>query len=217
MGALSIREAWAIKNMLETFKRASGLEVNKAKSHIFYFNTTLLTKHSINWILEFSEGPLPTKYFGAPLLAGKATQRNWKELLDKMASKISSWTHRALNFPSQVTLVKAVLQTMPSYVFSVLDTPKGILKKIRAIQWNFLLGSTQIKLKWALVDWETNDYPKRDGGLGLRDLKITNQVLNSKIWWWLVTHKGEPWANFWQEKYAKGRPSQNLIWLNQDI
>ena len=48
MGALSIREAWAIKNMLETFKRASGLEVNKAKSHIFYFNTTLLTKHSIN-------------------------------------------------------------------------------------------------------------------------------------------------------------------------
>ena len=134
MGASSICEAWAIKNMLETFKRASGLEVKKAKSQIFYFNTTLLTKQNINRILEFSKASLPTKYLGAPLLEGKVTQRNWKELLDKMVSKLNNWTHRALNIPSRVTLVKAALQTMTSYVFSVLATLKGILKKIRAIQ-----------------------------------------------------------------------------------
>ena len=76
MGVLSVQEARAIKNMLESFKRASGLEVNKDKSQIFYFNTPLITQRNINIILEFSEGSLPTKYLGAPLLVGKATQRN---------------------------------------------------------------------------------------------------------------------------------------------
>ena len=78
MGISFAREARAIKTTLETFKRANGLEVNKAKSQIFYFNTSLLNKHNINRILEFSKGSLPTKYLGALLLEGKVTQRNWK-------------------------------------------------------------------------------------------------------------------------------------------
>ena len=79
-------------------------------------------------------GFLSSKYMGAPLLEGKATQRNWKEILDTMESKLNNWTHQALNFPGWLTLVKAVLQMMPSYVFSVLAAPKVVLKKIRSIQ-----------------------------------------------------------------------------------
>ena len=100
MGVSSVREAREIKNMLESFKRASGLEVNKDKSQIFYFNTPPITWHNINRIFEFSEGSLSTKYLEAPLPEGKATQRNWKELLDKMSSKLNNRMHRALNFPS---------------------------------------------------------------------------------------------------------------------
>lgn len=51
MGILSIREARAIKNTLESFKRASELEVNKDKSQIFYFNTLRITRLNINRIL----------------------------------------------------------------------------------------------------------------------------------------------------------------------
>ena len=134
MGMASVREAKAIKQTLEAFKRASGLEVNKDKSQIFYFNTPLVTRRNITRILEFVEGSLPSKYLGAPLLEGKATQKHWKELLDKMVSKLNNWTYRSLNFPSRLTLVKAVLQAIPTYVFSILAAPKNVLKKIRAIQ-----------------------------------------------------------------------------------
>ena len=58
--------------------------------------------------------------------------------------------------------------------------------------------------------------PKRVGGLGLRDPEIANKVLSSKIWWWWVTHKGEPWARFWNHKYARGWSSQNLIRFDQE-
>lgn len=139
---------------------------------------------------------MPSKYLGAPLLEGKATQRNWKELLDKMEGKLNNWTHKALNFPSRLTLVKAVLQLMSSYVFLLLVTPKGVIKKIRAIQWNFPWGNKKIKQKWALVNWETMCKPKQAGGLVLRDLEVMNKVLSSKIWWKWVTNKGELWASF---------------------
>ena len=117
-----------------------------------------------------------------------------------MESKLNNWNHRALNFPSRLTFVKAVLHTMPSYVFLVLSALKAVLKKIRAVQRNFLWGSMEIKQEWTLVDWETVCKPKRVGGLGLRDPEITNKVLSAKIWWRWVTNKEEPWAVLWQQK-----------------
>ena len=148
--------------------------MNTEKSDIFFFNTPPTTRRNIIIILGFAEGTLPSKYLGVPLLEGKSSQRNWKELLDKMESKLHSWTHRALNFPARLTLVKYVLQAMPSYVFSVLSAPKAVLKKIRAIQRNFLWGSSEVKQKWDLVDWDTVCKPKRVGGLGLRDPEVAN-------------------------------------------
>lgn len=100
-----------------------------------------------------------------------------------MESKLHNWMHHVLNFPACLNLVKLVLQAMPSYVFSVLSASKAIIKKIRAIQRNFLWGISEIKQKLALVDWEIVFKPKRVGGLGLIDLEVANGVLSSKIWW----------------------------------
>lgn len=88
IGVALVREEKAIKNMLNTFKQESGLEINKGKSHLFFSNTQSETKRNINKILEFTKGALPSKYLGASLLEGKATQRHWKELLDKMERKL---------------------------------------------------------------------------------------------------------------------------------
>lgn len=128
MGAASVREARVIKKMLDTFKQASGLEINKGKSHVFFFNTQDETKRNIIRILGFSEGSLPSKYLGAPLLEGRPNSHHWKELIDKMESKLRNWTYRALNFPARLTLVKSILQAMPTYIFSILSVPKLTLK-----------------------------------------------------------------------------------------
>lgn len=49
-------------------------------------------------MLGFTEGHLPSKFLGAPLAEGKPNSRQWKELLDKMESKLRNWTYLALNF-----------------------------------------------------------------------------------------------------------------------
>ena len=56
---------------------------------------------------------------------------------------------------------------MPTYLFSILATPKYILKEIRSIQWNFLWVGRESKEKFALVSWEKVSMPKEKGGLGL--------------------------------------------------
>ena len=76
MGISLVREARAINETMDTFKQANGLEVNKEKSQMYFFNTSVVTRRNILRILEFIEGTLPSKYLGAPLLEGKMSQRN---------------------------------------------------------------------------------------------------------------------------------------------
>lgn len=211
MGIASVREARVIKRTLEDFNKASGLDINKGKSQLFFFNTQMETKREIIRTLGFIEGYLPSKLLGSPLVEGIPKARRWKELLDKMESKLRNWTYRALNFPARLTLVKVVLQAMPTYLFSVLAAPKSILKCIRSIQRNFLWGSSELKLKWVLVDWEIVCKPKRVGGLGLCDPETANKVMSAKIWWRWVNYQEEPWVKFWHHKYAQGMPKMTLV------
>jgi hypothetical protein len=67
------------------------------------------------------------------------------------------------------------------------------------------------KKKWALVAWEKLCCPKRKGGLGLQDLKTTNDVYGSKLWWRWVKESSDPWAAFWKAIYAPRWNPQDLI------
>lgn len=107
---------------------------------------------------------------------------------------MDNWTYRALNLPGRLTLVKAVLQALPIYLFSVMATPKKILKEMRRLQRKFLWGGRDDKNKWALVNWDTVCTPKLNGGLGLRDPETNNDIMGTKIWWRWIKHEQEPWA-----------------------
>ena len=165
MGPSSVHEVIEIKECLNTFLEASGLEINKEKSQTYFFNTPRITKRNILRILEFSEGNLPSKYLGAPMAESTIKLISWKELIDKINKKLNLWTYRALNFLSRLILVKSVLQAMPIYLFSVLAALKSIIKQIRNIQRNFLWGGMKGNRKWPLVDCQTICTPKAVGGL----------------------------------------------------
>lgn len=98
-------------------------------------------QRNIARILGFTISKLPSSYLGAPLAAAAVKHSSWKTLLDKLESKLSLWTFRALNIASRLVLIKSVLQAMPLYLFSILAAPKWVLKTIRNLQRNFLWGS----------------------------------------------------------------------------
>jgi len=201
-GHPSVQEARSFKSILENFSNASGALINKVKSQIFFFNTPPSTQRAIARILGFTIASLPSKYLGAPLIASALKHSSWNSLLEKLEARLFLWTHRALNMASRIVLIKAVLQSMPLYLFSILAAPKWVLKAMKQLQRNFLWGSSGPNQKWALLKWEKACIPKNVGGIGIRDPEHSNMIMGAKIWWKWLSNSRTPWADLWTTKYA---------------
>eukprot|EP00253_Pinus_taeda_P007787 PITA_07787 len=187
-GYPSVHEARTLNSLLSLFSKSSGTLINKAKSQIFFFNTHPTTQRAIASILGFSIASLPSKYLGAPLFEFARKNSSWSSLLENLEAKLSLWTHRSLNMASRVVLVKAVLQSMPLYLFSIMAAPKWVLKAIKKLQRNFLWGSSGPNRKWALVKWEKACLPK------IGDTQ---------------------WAQIWTAKYANNLPLEERVRMTE--
>ena len=80
-----------------------------------------------------------------------------------------------------MVLVKYVLQSMPSYLFSTMMAPKSILQDLRNIQRKFLWNGSRDSHKWALVKWDIVCKPKSQGGMELRDSEIASLIAGVKL------------------------------------
>jgi hypothetical protein len=169
MGSPTVREASSLQEILQTFSEASGLDCNKEKSQIFFFNTPPQIQRHISDILGFNRSSLPSKYLGIPLIDNALRNSSWEHLLSSFSKRLSSWTYRALNLPSRLILLKVVLQALPIYAFSALAAPKFVLTTIKNLQRNFIWQGLNKEKKIALVSWEKLCRPKHQGGLGVRD------------------------------------------------
>eukprot|EP00253_Pinus_taeda_P007598 PITA_07598 len=214
-GHPSVQEARHLKSLLADFSEASGASINQSKSQIFFFHTPSIIQSATLRILRFSLAKLPSTYLGAPLIASNLKHSSWKSLLDKLEARLSSWTHRSLNMASRLALIKAILQAMPLYLFSILAAPKWVLKELKAIQRAFLWGSSGLHRKWALVKWETACLPKKGGGIGLRDPTHSNAVMGARIWWRWLSAPLTPWAILWKAKYVGHCPREELIRISK--
>eukprot|EP00253_Pinus_taeda_P013966 PITA_13966 len=214
-GHPSVQEARTLNALLDNFSKAFGALINKVKSRIFFFNTPPTTQREIARILGFSVASLPSKYLGAPLIASALKHSSWTNLLEKLEAKLFLWMHRALNMASRLVLIKAVLQSMPLYLFSIMAAPKWVLKAIKQLQRNFLWGSLGPNRKWALVKWEKACLPKNAGGIGLRDPKHNNMIMGAKIWWKWLSYPNIPWARLWTAKYANNLPLEEHIRMSE--
>eukprot|EP00253_Pinus_taeda_P011770 PITA_11770 len=152
-GTPTVKEALAFKSILILFSKASGMEINHAKSKIFFFNTHLAIQKHLSSILGFKRSNMPSKYLGAPLTSKPWQKHHWESTLAKLENKCRHWTHRALNFAGRLVLTKAILQAIPHYMLSILPAPQGVLHRIRTIQTSFLWKGNAEKNKWALVAW----------------------------------------------------------------
>ncbi|GLJ29509.1 hypothetical protein SUGI_0581720 [Cryptomeria japonica] len=202
MGVCTVKEASAFRQLLHSFEVSSSTFVNLQKSKIFFFNTSPLIQHNIARILGFQRSSLPSKYLGVPLSVDVLKKVTWEDLLAKIQSKLNSWTLRSLNLVGRLTLVKSILQAMPSFLFSAITAPKIVLKIVRNLQRNFLWRGSETKRKWALVGWDKICLPRWVGGLGLRDPEILSNALGAKLWWRWLNSPFASWAVLWKAKYA---------------
>ncbi|OIT31913.1 hypothetical protein A4A49_58224, partial [Nicotiana attenuata] len=74
------------------FSEASALQANLGKSSVYFGRVKQEVKKQILDHLGFEQGSLPFKYLGIPLYTKKIAIIQWQPLIEKITTKISSWT-----------------------------------------------------------------------------------------------------------------------------
>ncbi|XP_074298553.1 uncharacterized protein LOC141629451 [Silene latifolia] len=137
-----------------SFSAASGLEMNKNKSNIYFNGVSKRVKDQIFAKSGCVEGKLPFKYLGVPITAGKLGKRECQVLVEKIVERIRMFGSRHISYAGRLTLVQSVLTSLYTYWANIFLLPKGDLQKINSICRNYLWDGTSTYGRVPLVGWE---------------------------------------------------------------
>ncbi|GJS99508.1 RNA-directed DNA polymerase, eukaryota, reverse transcriptase zinc-binding domain protein [Tanacetum coccineum] len=185
-----------MKKSLDEFSGVSGLLPNMHKSTIFFGGLSSAEQHSIINIIPFSVGKLPIRYLGVPLLTKKLSISDCKPLISKVKTKVNDWKNKALSYAGRVQLIAFVLSSMQNYWASVFLLPKQVIYEINKILKGFLWCQGELTKRKAKISWDKICKPKDQGGLGLKDLGVWNEVLMTKHLWNVAVKKNTLWVKW---------------------
>lgn len=208
----NLNEIKDLKNILDLFMKAIGMQVNYRKSQLIMEDFNRHEKHLITSILPFDAYNMenPFKYLGFWLKPNAYKKQDWNWLVAKIESKISRWSYKWLSRAGRLTLINSVLQAMPVFWAAPTWVPKGTLNKIRRICSRFLwVGSKEDSvLPW--VAWEKVARPKEWGGWGIKNLTDFSLSLAAKSGWRTINMENL-WTKVVKWKYIDPVPLEEWI------
>ncbi|WMV11476.1 hypothetical protein MTR67_004861 [Solanum verrucosum] len=185
------------------FEAISGLHINWGKSFIYPVNEVPQISLLAN-ILGGKIGELPTTYLGMPLGAKSKSLSIWNSVVEKCERKLVNWKSQYLSSGGRVTLINSVLDAMPTYMMSLFPMPGKIIQRLDTIRRNFLWqGNGEGVKKFHLVKWDAVISNKKEGGLGIKNLKAHNKSLLLKWLWRLATDYQSLWKDTIFARYGK--------------
>ena len=95
---------------------------------------------ALNAILGVEIGALPTSYLGMPLGAQSESYEIWNNVVEKYEMKL--------------TLINSVLDSLPTYMMSVVPIPKRVINKKNKIRRKFLWQGNNERRGYNLVKWD---------------------------------------------------------------
>jgi len=194
-----------IKMALLEFEHLSGLKANPSKSYFYCSGVSARLKVLLLDDLQMKEGQLPVRYLGVPLISSNLSAADCSMLMEKISGRLDSWTSKKLSFAGRLQLISSVLYGLQVYWMGIFILPKKILKdiiqKFNRFLWNGKEGSSA-KAKMA---WKELCFPKKEGGLGLKDLDAWNKSSMLRHVWSLFACSGSIWVAWIQNYMLKGR------------
>jgi hypothetical protein len=123
-------------------------------------------------------------------------------LIDSLRKRLNAWGNKFVSLGGRIVLLNAVLNAIPIFYLSYLKIPILVWKKVRRIQPDFLWGGRRGRRRISWIKWETVCLPKKNGGLGVCDVRAVNISLLSKWRWRLLDNKQEVWKEVIKSKYG---------------
>ena len=180
--------------------------INKNKSSItFSSKTPPAVKENAKSILGISKEGGLGKYLGLPEHFGKRKKDLFTSIVDRIRQRAVSWSTKRLSKACKLTMLKAVLSTVPTYSMSCFQLPVSLCKRIQSVLTRFWWDEVEGEKKICWVAWDQLTKPKALGGLRLRDIQRFNQARLAKLAWRIITVPESLFARIVVGKYCKAK------------
>ncbi|KAL8106853.1 hypothetical protein AgCh_023591 [Apium graveolens] len=196
-------EAAKIIELLDIYEQASGQQVNRGKSSVF-FSTNVIeyNRQLVCQVLQMNEANGNSTYLGLPSTLGKNKSALLGYLKDKDTAKIKSWDGKYILRSGKEVLIKSVAQTLPTYAMHMFLLPFEITKYIEKTLSNFWWKTSQEKnsgLIWMNCDQMSKH--KSSGGMGFRDFCDFNIAMLGKQAWRFISNPNSLVSKLYQARY----------------
>ncbi|XP_060186235.1 uncharacterized protein LOC132615631 [Lycium barbarum] len=154
------------------------------------------------WSPYIPEKDFPFTYLGVPIYYGRRMNIHYKEIIEKIQNRLSSWTGKLLSIGGRKTLIKHVLHSMHIHLLSACDPSSVVLAQIHSLFAKFFWSNSVGNSSKHWATWTTLCHPQKEGGMGFRSLQDISKSLFAKLWWNMRT-KQSLWRTFMSNKYLK--------------
>jgi hypothetical protein len=95
----------------------------------------------------------------------------FKSIKDRIWKRLHDWKNKFLSQAGKEILLKAVIQTIPTYNMSIFLLPVGLSTEINSLMQQFWWGHKDNASKIHWMSWKKLGFSKTKGGLGFCDLR----------------------------------------------
>ncbi|KAK1436726.1 hypothetical protein QVD17_02508 [Tagetes erecta] len=193
VGEGNLSNVRCMTRLLRCFHLASGLKINISKSKLTGIGLDQNTVECMANEIHCNPGSLPFVYLGLKVGTNMNRINNWDHVINVFDRRLALWKSTSLSIGGRLTLLKAVMETIPTYYFSIYKAPVKILDILEAKRRRFLWNATDSDRGICWVSWDRVTSPIEAGGLGLTPLRDVNVALLTKWWWRFKTEPHVLW------------------------
>lgn len=192
--------------VLSEFKSFCGLDMNSAKSELFFGGFLDIEKKVLSDLVGIKLGDFPTRYLGLPLKHGRISLATLQPFTEQITDKLHTWTTKFLSYEGKIRLIASVIYGKVNFWSSVFMLPKSFYAKIDSLCAAFLWGNKSGTTRGARVSWRDICKPKAEGGLGIRLLEEFELVFRLKHAWNLFTNVESLWVSWLKSNVFHQKP-----------
>ena len=124
---VSMEDCDELQRVLGVYERASGQQLNRAKTSLFFSKNT---PREILGAIQSRFGAQVIKqhekYLGLPSLVGKKKRNTFNDIKEKLGKKLAGWKEKLLSKAGKEILIKAVALAIPTYTMSCFKIPESL-------------------------------------------------------------------------------------------
>ncbi|XP_075475824.1 uncharacterized protein LOC142513002 [Primulina tabacum] len=200
----TISDCLNLRQCLSLYKKASGQLINFEKSSLsFSPNTDPVIADQIKRVLYISTTQGHDIYLGLPTFSLRSKKLQFRYLIETIVKRLRGWGNKTFSAGGKETLIKSVLQSIPTYAISCFHIPKAICEAIERECANFWWGMEEWRRRMHWKNWHTLCVPKCKGGMSFRNLEAFNRALLTKQVWRIAINPDSLVARVFKARYFK--------------